>query len=155
MRRTARQVLAPFLVAAVATVGLSVAVRAASGTEAIKARQHAMETIDDTMKVLGAMAKKETPFDAAVVKKSAATIAESLKTAEPLFPPGSDKGDVETWAKAEIWSDPEMFSETMKKAQAAAVALQSVSEEAALRPALGQLGTNCKACHDMYRRPKD
>jgi cytochrome c556 len=148
-------VLAASLVAAVAAGAWSVVALAASGTEAIKARQHAMETIGDTMKVLGAMAKKEAPFDAAVVKKGAQTIAENFKKAEPLFPPGSDKGDVETWAKAEIWSDPEMFGETIKRAQAAAVALQSVSEEAALRPALGELGTNCKNCHDMYRRPKD
>jgi cytochrome c556 len=147
-------VLASFLAAAVSTAAWSVASQASSVTETIKARQHAMETINDTMKVLGAMAKKEAPFDAAVVKKSAETIAENFKKAEPLFPPGSDKGDVETWAKAEIWSDPEMFGETMKSAQAAAVALGSVSEEAALRPALGQLGTNCKNCHDMYRRPK-
>ena len=154
MRRRVKQVLASFLAAAVVTVAWSVASRAASGTEAIKARHEAMETIGDTLKILGAMAKKDTPFDAAVVKKSAQTIEEHLKKAETLFPPGSDKGDVETLAKPEIWSEPEMFGETMKKAQAAAVALQSVSEEAAFRPALGQLGTNCKNCHDMYRRPK-
>jgi cytochrome c556 len=152
--RRVKQVLATSLVAAVATVGASIAVRAASVTETIKDRQHAMDTINDAVKVLAAMAKKEAPFDAATVKKSAETIAENFKKAEGLFPPGSDKADVETRAKPEIWSDPEMFQETLKSVQAAAVELQSVSEEAALRPALAKLGTNCKDCHDMYRVPK-
>jgi cytochrome c556 len=143
------------LLALAAGIGLTAAVAvAATATEAIKARQEAMESVGDAMKALGAIAKGEAPFDAAVVKKNAATIAEHLKVAEPQFIPGSDKGDVETWAKPEIWSDPAMFGETMKKAQDAAEALQGVTEEAAYRPALGQLGQNCKNCHDMYRRPK-
>ena len=154
MSKTIRQVLASCLVALVAAGVGSVAVWAASGTDAIKARQAAMEKVGDAIGALAAIAKKEAPFDAAVVKTSAETIAAHLKKAEAQFPAGSEKGDVETWAKAEIWSDPEMFAETMKKAQAAAVALQSVGEEAAFRPALGQLGGNCKACHEMYRLPK-
>jgi cytochrome c556 len=151
VRRTAKRTAAPLLVVAVTSAA---AFGAASTTETIKARQHAMETINDSVKALAAMAKKEAPFDAAVVKKSAETIAENFKKAAGLFPPGSDKGDVETRAKPEIWSDPEMFQETMKSVQAAAVELQSVSEEAALRPALAKLGSNCKDCHDMYRVPK-
>ena len=76
----------------------------------------AMEEINDAMKPLAAIAKKQAPFDAAVVKASATTIADNLK-------------------------------------KAAAVALQSVADEAGFRPALGALGGNCKACHDKYRLP--
>jgi cytochrome c556 len=154
VRGAVKPLLASLVAVAVSAVAWSVAARAADSTETIKARQHAMETINDTVKVLAAMAKKDAPFDAAVVKKGAETIAENFEKAEGLFPPGSDKGGVETWAKPEIWSDPDMFGDTLKSAHAAAVELQSVSEEAALRPALGKLGTNCKNCHDMYRRPK-
>jgi cytochrome c556 len=130
------------------------AISGPTGTEAIKARQETMEGVGDAMGGLAAIAKGEAPFDAAVVARNAGTIAEHLQKAAALFPEGSDTGDVETWAKAEIWSDREMFDETLDAAQKAATALQSVTEEAAYRPALGKLGQQCKACHEMYRRPK-
>ncbi len=138
------------VVAAVASITLA----AATGTQAIKERQEAMEGIGTAMKTLGAIAKQQTPFDADVVKASAETIANHLNTAADLFPEGSDAGDVETWAKAEIWSDHENFRKDFETAEAAAVAMQSVTEEAAFGPALGALGNACKTCHDTYRRPK-
>jgi cytochrome c556 len=101
-----------------------------------------------------AIAKGEAPFDASVVEKNAGTIAENLKTAATLFPEGSDKGDAETWAKEEIWSNFADFELKMQTARAQAEALQAVTEEAAYAPALGKLGNSCKSCHQDYRRPK-
>ena len=124
------------------------------GTAAIRARQEAMENVGDSMKALAAIAKKQTPFDAAVVKENAATIAQNLETAAAHFPAGSDKGEDETWAKAEVWSDPEGFKKALEAAHKAAVDMQAVTEEAAFGPALGALGNGCKNCHDTYRRPK-
>ena len=46
------------------------------------------------------------------------------------------------------------FEKGMKDAHSAAVALQSVSDEAAFGPALGALGSTCKSCHDKYRLPQ-
>ena len=88
------------------------------------------------------------------MEKNAGAIAENLKKAGALFPEGSDKGDVETWAKAEIWTDFADFELKMQTARAQAEALQAVTEEAAFRPALGKLGSSCKSCHQTYRRPK-
>ena len=138
------------VVAAVASITLA----AATGTQAIKQRQQAMEDIGKAMKSLGAIAKQQAPFDADVVKASAETIANRLNTAAGLFPEGSDTGDVETWAKAEIWSDHETFQKDLEAAESAAVAMQSVTDEAAFGPALGALGNGCKTCHDTFRRPK-
>ena len=129
-------------------LGASLAVVAA---DAFQERQMAMEQINDAMKPLAAIAKKQAPFDAAVVKQSATTIADNLRKAATLFPPGSGGG--ESLAKPEVWTDAAGFDKTMKDAQAAAVALQSVADEAGFRPALGALGGNCKACHDKYRLP--
>ena len=137
------------LVVAVAVGGVAVAVIAA---DAFQDRHMAMETVGDAMKTLGAIAKKEAPFDAAVVKANAITIADNLKKAQALFPSGSGGG--ESLAKPEIWTDAAGFEKTMKDAHAAAVALQSVTDEGAYRPALGALGSNCKSCHDKYRLPK-
>lgn len=138
------------VVGAVASITLA----AATGTQAIQERQEAMEDIGKAMKALATIAKKQAPFDADVVKASAETIANHLNTAADLFPEGSDSGDVETWAKAEIWSDHESFKKAFESAEAAAVAMQSVTDEAAFGPALGALGNGCKTCHDAYRRPK-
>lgn len=132
----------------------SIAVAAATGTAAIKERQHAMEDVGKAMGPLVGIAKKQAEFDAEVVKASAETIAESLRKAAELFPEGSDTGDVETWAKAAIWSDPEDFQKRFETAIAAAVAMQSVTDEGAFMPALGAVGNGCKTCHDPYRRPK-
>lgn len=131
-------------------LGASLGVLAA---DAYHERHQEMEGVGDAMKPLVAIAKKEAPFDAAVVNKNATAIADHLKKAATLFPAGSGGG--ESLAKPEIWTDTPGFEKAMKDAQAAAAALQQVKEEAAFRPALGGLGGACKACHDKYRIPKE
>lgn len=115
-------------------------------------RHEAMETVQESFKPLRAIAVKEAPFDAAVVKKNATTILEKLKEAHGLFPEGSGGGD--SRAKPEIWTDRAGFDQAMKDAQAAATAMAAVTEEAAFVPAMKSLGGACKGCHDKYRLPK-
>jgi cytochrome c556 len=152
--RNMKVVVATAAVAALAVGAASVATSSPEGTKAIEARQEAMESVGDAMGSLAAIAKGEAPFDAAVVDKSAGAIAEGLKTSSTLFPEGSDEGDAETWAKAEIWTDFTDFELQIQKARAHAEALQAVTEDTAFRPALGKLGNSCKSCHQTYRRPK-
>lgn len=140
--------------AAVAAL-VSVAATGATGTKAIQERHEAMERIKDSMGALGAMAKKKTPFDAEAVRTNAETIAAKLTEAAGLFPEGSETGDVETWAKAEIWSERENFDKMFQSAIEAAEKLQAVTEEKDFLPALGELGGNCKGCHEKYRRPEE
>ena len=115
-------------------------------------RHEAMETVQESFKPLRAIAVKEAPFDAAVVKKNASTILEKLKEAHGLFPEGSGGGD--SRAKPEIWTDRAGFDQAMKDAQAAATAMAAVTEEAAFVGAMKTLGGSCKGCHDKYRLPK-
>jgi cytochrome c556 len=126
-----------------------------TSTEAITKRQKEMEGVRDGMMTLAAIAKKEQPFDADVIQASAAKIADHLTQSGQLFPAGSDKGEVQTWAKSEIWSNRERFDGLMQSTHQAATALQSVTEAAAFGPALGKLGSGCKSCHDLYRLPKN
>ena len=133
---------------------VTISAAAMTATDAITQRQKAMEGIVDGMKTLGAIAKNEQPFDAGVVQASAAKIAGHLAKAAELFPEGSDAGEVQTWAKPEIWSDREHFDEILESTHQAAVDLQSVTEAEAFPPALGKLGNGCKSCHDVYRLPK-
>jgi cytochrome c556 len=128
---------------------------AASTTEIIQDRQQAMKDVGGAMQKLAAIAKKEAPFDAGVVRTNATTIAEALKRSADLLPEDSDKGAVETWANPEIWADRADFEKKLQAAEAAAVAMQDVAVEAAFPPALGTLGNSCKSCHQTYRRPKN
>jgi cytochrome c556 len=150
MRKTEHALAA----AVVAVITLGTLAVAASSTETIKERQAAMESIGDALGSLAAIAKGEAPFDAEVVQNKAATIGDHLQMASSLFPEGSHEGDVETWAKPEIWSNHADFVQKLEAAQAAAKSLKSVREEAAFRPAFGTLGNACKSCHQTYRRPK-
>jgi cytochrome c556 len=136
-------------------LAVAVAAAAMTATEAITKRQKAMDGVREGMGALAAIAKKEKPFDAAVVQASAAKIAGHLAESEKLFPDGSDQGDVQTWAKPEIWSDRQIFDEIMTTTHQAAVEMQSVTKAEAFPQALGKLGLGCKSCHDMFRLPKN
>jgi cytochrome c556 len=121
----------------------------------IEDRQESMKSNGRSMKILGEMAQGKSPFDAAVVKEQGETLAATFDGLRNLFPPGSDKGPPETYAKPEIWSDPEGFTAALTQAMDAALALAAVTEEAQLKDAVGTMGGACKNCHDKYRRPKD
>jgi cytochrome c556 len=140
------------LVAALVTGTASIAI---SDSDAIRARQQAMKEVGGAMQNLGAIVKKETPFDAGVVQKNAGIIAEALERASVLFPEGSQTGDVETWAMPEIWSDRADFDQKLEAAKTEAVTLQSVTIEGSFPAALGRLGNTCKTCHQTYRRPEE
>jgi cytochrome c556 len=139
-------------VAFAAVLGLSAS---ASLGGPIEDRQAAMKANGQTMKLLGAMAQGETPFDAAVVKEQAEAMATRYEAEKAMFPPGSDKGPPETYAKAEIWTDPEGFAAGMNEAIETSLALAAVTDQAKLGEALGAVGSVCKSCHEKYTRPKD
>jgi cytochrome c556 len=134
----------------VATTAFSMAALA----DPITDRQAAMKNVGKAMGALAAIAKKEAPFDAAVVKQNATAIADNVKIAKELFPDGSQTGDKETWAKPEIWANMDDFKAKAGKAEEAAMAMAAVTDEANFGAALGALGGACKACHENYRRPK-
>ena len=144
--------------ALIAVAGLTVGATPIASTEAaedpVKARHDTMEGVKDAMMGIAAMAKKEKPFDAAVVAKNAGAMADGLAAAAKLFPEGSEKGEIPSRAKPEVWSQRAGFDEAMKNAHAAALALAAVKDEAALMPALGAVGGTCKACHETYRTPE-
>ena len=150
MRITTRCLLPGLVVGAV----VSIAVAPVAHAGAIEDRQAAMKNVGKAMGALAAIAKKEAPFDAAVVKASGDAITQNVKAAKDLFPEGSASGSVETWAKAEIWQNKDDFLAKSDKAVEAATAMAAVTEEAAFGEALGNLGGTCKACHQDYRRPK-
>lgn len=137
------------------TIVVSISAAAMTATESITLRIKEMNGVRDGMMTVAAIAKNEQPFDAEVVRINAEKMAGHLAKTEKLFSEGSGEGDVQTWAKPEIWSDRAHFDELMQTTHQAMVELQSVTEAEALRPALGKVGYGCKSCHDLYRLPKD
>ena len=130
-------------------------VMAASHLNKIGERQKAMKAVGGGIKVLVGIAKGQTAFDPAVVKKAALTIKANLNAAKSMFPEGTDPdAGVKTRAKDEIWLDMEGFQAAMKTAIAAADNMSGVTEQSAFMPALGKLGAGCKGCHEKYRAPK-
>jgi cytochrome c556 len=127
----------------------------ASWAGPIEDRQELMKQNGQAMKVLGAMAQGESPFDAAAVAEHGRAEADRFERVKTLFPAGTEQGPPETYAKAEIWSDPEGFAAAADQAVQAARAVAAVTEQAQLGEAVGALGGACKNCHDKFRRPKD
>jgi cytochrome c556 len=138
----------------------AIAVIAALGTTValagpIEDRQAAMKQNGKAIGPLADILKGKAPYDAAVVKTNADTIRQDFAKAFASFPPGSDKGPPETYAKAEIWSDPAGFKAAQDQALKAVEALAATTDEASFKSALGGLGDACKNCHEKYRRPKE
>ena len=148
-----RTKIATAIVGCIVGMGLSVSIAQA---DAVSDRIAAMKQVGDSMKAIAAMAKGEAAFDAAVVKTNADKMASQFETAKGLFPPGSETGEKPSRSKAEIWTDKDGFLKLLDDSIVAANAVAAVSEESALRPALGALGNNsCKACHEKFRKPKE
>jgi cytochrome c556 len=121
----------------------------------IEDRQAAMKQNGKAVGALAAILKGEKPYDAAVVKTNAEIIHQDFVKAFANFPAGSEKGPPETYAKAEIWSDPEGFKAAEETALKAVEALAATTDEAGFKTAMAGLGEACKGCHTKYRRPKE
>lgn len=145
----------PLVSGAFGVTALSGLVAVALAASPIEERQQLMKRNGDAMKPLAAIAQKKAPFDPAVIKANAETIAKDLTQAKDLFPEGSDKGEKETWAKPEIWQSKDVFNQGLENAVEAAQKVAAVEQQANFLPALSELGNACKACHDRFRRPKE
>lgn len=121
----------------------------------IEDRQAGMKQVGKAMGSFAAIAKGQAKYDAAAVKASSDSMLEGMKKAFANFTPGSDKGPPETWAKPEIWSDPEGVKAAEDKALKAVEAMAATTDEAGFKTALAGLGEGCKGCHSKYRRPKE
>ncbi|SFI55313.1 c-type cytochrome [Celeribacter neptunius] len=147
-----KKLLISTVIAATAATGAF----AQSPSDTAKARRAFYTLVGYEMASLGAMAQGKMDYDAEAASQSAKdlmTLA-GLHTAD-YYVPGTSNADLpgETRAKPEIWSDMAGVQEKGMAFYEAVVALNEVAGNGldALRPAVGQLGGTCKACHDDYR----
>ena len=120
----------------------------------IEERQALMKEDGKAGQELFKIFKGEAAYDAATVKKDGDLIVKNLEKMAALFPPGSDVGPPETYAKAEIWTDPEGFKAAGDAAYKAAKAVADSTDEASFKAAVPALGESCGGCHKKFRRPK-
>lgn len=128
--------------------------------KAIKARQAMFQLYSFSTGMLGAMAKGEMEYDAALAQEMADNLNAAANLGQSAFwPAGSDNSNpdnAKTRALPKIW---ETFPAIAEKDQALKDALAVLTAEAgngldALRGSMGAVGKSCKGCHDEYRAKK-
>lgn len=120
----------------------------------IEDRQAGMKQAGKSMGMLVPMFKGEKPYDAATVKSATSGIHGGWEKAFAAFTEDSKEGPPETYAKPEIWSDPEGFKAAQKNAMTALDAVAASTDDASFKAALPALGKACGGCHEKFRRPK-
>lgn len=119
---------------------------------AVMARMNGMTNIAAEVKVLGDMAKGLAPFDQAAARTAAASIARHAAETPKLFQARED--DPKSEALPVIWGNFDDFTAKSLELETIALGLStSIGSADDLRPALQQLGANCSACHEIYRKP--
>lgn len=134
-------------------VALGTAALAHSGVKDkdVMARMEVMKAIGAQTKVIGTMAKGQAAFDAAAANAALRQIAAHSAQIPALFE--SQASDPKSEALPAIWEDWADFTALAEDSVTVAEGLAgSITSEADLRPALGQVGATCKACHSKYRQ---
>ena len=146
----------------VAAFGSAVAAPAkteADAKAAEEARSAHFKDIGKTWAPIAEMLKRKQPYDAAVVEKQAAEVAEKAKKIPALFEVDTrDFKDLKTEALDGIWTGQADFSAKAEAMSRAAQALSDASKDggdaAAFPKNAAAVGKACSACHDTYRMKK-
>ena len=121
----------------------------------VKYRQSIYQVMSAQVKVMGAMAKGETEFDAKEFHERAINTGNVAKLLGETYAPAT-KGVKDSNMLPAAWDDLEGMGAKGKAFGGALEELIATSGEAgfdkkAALPALGKVLKTCKACHDNYR----
>lgn len=119
----------------------------------IKDRQSIMKSIGKTLKGLTAMANGEVEFDANMAKTGLGQIESFTADLPGLFPEGSISEESE--AAPAIWEKRGEFDAALDAFIASATNASYPQDSFELGDRLGELGKNCKSCHQSFRIKKD
>ena len=147
----------PFRTPLLASIlGLATAGAALADTNpAVDARQAQFTLYAHNLAVVGSMAQGRMEYDADAAQTAADNFYHLTRHDQGrMWPEGTDNASIEgTRALPGIWEDLDDFTAKFVALQEAAESLQAVAGDGldALRPAVGQLGAACAACHDANR----
>ncbi len=120
----------------------------------VEYRQAAFNVMGWHFKKMGAMIQGRIPYDAVEFKRRA--VAVSMLSALPSegFLPETQKTELPTRLKPEMWYQKERFDKYMQDLIQATAELASqagMEDKDDLRPAFGKAARQCKTCHDRFR----
>jgi cytochrome c556 len=154
-----RQYRGDHMIRTLLAIAIALGVTAAIAQEdPIKARKALMKANGQQAKIVGDMAKGDTPFDLAAAQKAFATFQDAASKMPGLYPDSSKGGDPadDFNAGPKVWEDMADFkARFVKFGEDAKAAADSVKDVDTLKAALGNIGKNdCGACHQIYRIKK-
>lgn len=118
-------------------------------------RSTAFKTMMPNFATMGKIVKGEEAYHPESFKQMAATfLAESQ---EPFKHFTQDANGETGDALPNIWSDAAAFAAAEKQFHEAVAKLNAAAQTgdlAQIKAAYGEVGGNCKSCHDVFRRPK-
>ena len=126
---------------------------AVASADVIADRKAKMKSVGKAVGSVARMAKGATEFDGDAALAAFVSMKEAARDFSELFPEGTETGG-KTEAGPAIFSDRAGFEAKNKEFIAALEMVINAGAPAdlnALRGALGQVGANCKACHQTYR----
>ena len=127
--------------------------------DAVEMRHGLMLQMATEMGKVGAMAKEEAPYDAAVAGKAAANIAAIASVLSmDQFPAGSEyQKATDSFALPAIWEKQDDFLQKIADLNTAAAAFQTAAgtDLASLKAGMEGIGGACAACHKAYRQPEE
>ncbi|WP_442755745.1 c-type cytochrome [Methylocystis sp. JAN1] len=124
--------------------------------QAIENRKAAYTLVGNYFRWFGAVAKGNASYDEAEASKRASRIAFLAGIVEDAFPEGSNVGEPDSKAKADLWSNRADFDKRLKDFQSHAQALVEANarEKGAtesFKAAVATLAGDCKGCHETYK----
>ena len=127
--------------------------------DAVEQRHGLMLQMATDLGKVGAMAKEEAPYDAAVASKAAANIAAIASVLSmDQFPAGSEyQKSADSFALPAVWTAQDDFLQKIADLNTAAAAFQTAAgtDLASLQAGMGGIGGACAACHKAYRQPEE
>ena len=121
---------------------------------ALKFRQSLFQLIRSNMGDLGAMAKGQKPFDAAVMEKNGMRLEQLSLMIGDYLALDTRKYKLDTEALDKVWVESDEFAEKIEALTNAAQNLHlaaKAGDESKFRPAIGAVGKSCKGCHDAFK----
>jgi len=121
---------------------------------AVDLRQSVFKLIGYSFEPVGAMLKRQRPFDADLAQKSAARIEMLAPMIGEAFATDTRQFKVETKAREGIWTNKSDFdakNNDLIKAAANLTTAAKSGDQKAFTQAAAAVGKACGACHDSFR----